>query len=156
MVGIVDEGAGRDFYYQVVAVCAVFIFSGARPAVGGAPVVLAGEIEQGVEAFDGLKVDVAAPSAVAAVRAALGDVFLAAEADAAVAAVARLDVNFRLVNKHSTRISYIVRGAASIGIKKGWRGSHPYLCRRDYWFYQVTCTFRPLKCTVPSAVAKRV
>jgi hypothetical protein len=48
----------------------------------------------------GYEDDVAAASAIAAIRAALWDEFLAEEGDAAVAAVAGLRVNFDLIYKH--------------------------------------------------------
>jgi len=53
----------------------------------------------------GLQDDAAAASAVAAARPALGDVSLAMERDAALAAVAGLRVDFYLVNKHEMGVS---------------------------------------------------
>ena len=60
-------------------------------------VILADEI---VQVVVGLQNHAAAASAVAAARAALGDVSLAVERDTAFAAVSRLRVNFYFVNEH--------------------------------------------------------
>ena len=62
--------------------------------------VSAGEIEEGVLIGVGEEDDAAAVAAVAAVGAALGDVFLTAEGEAAVAAVAGLDFNDGFVDEH--------------------------------------------------------
>ena len=57
------------------------------------------EIDQGVEVLVGHQPDAAAVAAVAAVRAAERDELLAAEADAAVAAVAGDDLDFGFVDE---------------------------------------------------------
>ena len=57
------------------------------------------EIDQGVEVLVGLHPDIAAIAAVAAVGAAERDELLAAEGDAAVAAVARGDGDFNFVDE---------------------------------------------------------
>ena len=62
------------------AALAVLTFIGSRDA----------EVRQGVHALDRLEVNAAAQAAVAAVRAAKGNEFLAPKADAAAAAVAGL------------------------------------------------------------------
>ena len=117
--------------------------------------MLAGEVEQGVEIFDGLKVDMSSSSAVAAVGPALGDKFFAAEADAARAAVARLDVDFCLVDKHGfvVRPAYIV---LLLSIYKKRMAVAILFLLSGFWGFQVMCTFRPRKSTVPSVVAKSV
>jgi hypothetical protein len=57
------------------------------------------EIDQGVEVLVGLQPDAAAVAAVAAVRAAQRDELLAAETDAAIAAVAGGDGDFNFVDE---------------------------------------------------------
>lgn len=66
-------------------------------AVLGTEVALVAQVHQGVEALVGDHIDTAAITAVAAVGTAEGDVLLAAEADAAVAALARLDADIRFI-----------------------------------------------------------
>src|SRR5439155_4783656 len=68
-----------------------------RPVV---PAVL--KIQQRGEALISHKDHVAAAAAVAAVRPAFGHKFLATEAHTAIAAIAALDVDDRLVNEHDT------------------------------------------------------
>ena len=66
----------------------------------GLPVMLAGEIEQGVNTIFCNEIDPAAGPAVAAVRPAFRDIFFASEADATMTAVTGLNKNFRLIDKH--------------------------------------------------------
>src|SRR6185295_4671942 len=56
-----------------------------------------------------LEADVAAATAVAAARAALGHVRLAMEGHAAFAAVTRLRINFDLINKHAVELKALNR-----------------------------------------------
>jgi hypothetical protein len=72
--------------------------------------MLAREIHKGVEILDRLKIDVSAPSAVAAIRAAFGDILFSAEAQTPIAAVACLNVDFYLIDKH----------ISCLDNKKGW------------------------------------
>ena len=60
---------------------------------------LVAEVDQGVEVLVGLQPDVAAVAAVAAVGAAERDELLAAEADAAIAAIAGSDRDFSFVDE---------------------------------------------------------
>jgi len=62
-------------------------------------VLLELEVEQGGQALGGLQEDVAAVPAVAAVRAAVRNVLLPAEAPAPIPAVPRLHVNLDLINE---------------------------------------------------------
>jgi len=62
--------------------------------------MFAGKIQQGVEVFGRLKIDVSPPTAVAAVGATFRNVLFAAEAQTAIAAIACLNPDFCLVNKH--------------------------------------------------------
>jgi hypothetical protein len=57
------------------------------------------KIHQGVHIFHGNQIDAAAIPAIAAVRAAHGDIFLAPEANGAIATITRFYTHFRLVNK---------------------------------------------------------
>ena len=68
-------------------------------AAFGLEMLLVAKVDEGVQAFVDLGDDVAAVTAVAAVRAAARDVFLPTEADAAGAAVAGFDVDFCLIEK---------------------------------------------------------
>jgi hypothetical protein len=77
-------------------------------------VILADEI---VEVVVGLQDDAAAASAVAAARAALGDVSLAMERDTAFAAVPRLRVNFYFVNEHEIILPRLATHAVSNPLK---------------------------------------
>jgi hypothetical protein len=62
------------------------------------------KIHQGVHILHGNQIDAAAITAVAAIRAPHGDIFLAPEADGAITAIPRFYTNFRLVNKsHNLR-----------------------------------------------------
>jgi hypothetical protein len=65
-------------------------------------VVSAGKIQQRIEIFHRLEIDVSAFSAVSAVRPTLGDALFTPEADAAVAAVPCFNPDFCLVYKHAS------------------------------------------------------
>ncbi len=94
------ERAAGNFDDQVFSRVAVHALAHARVAARrdeARDVILPDEI---VEVVVGLQDHAAAASAVAAARAALGDVGLAMERDAAFAAVPRLRVNFYFVNEH--------------------------------------------------------
>jgi len=58
-------------------------------------------IQQSIRALVDGKDDVAAATAVAAVRSAVGHIFFAAEGHTAVAAVARLAINLYIINQHN-------------------------------------------------------
>ena len=99
--GVEDECADGDDDDGGGAVFAVHFSSASVAAVAGLPDGLEAERDEALLAAVGAEDDVAAASAVAAVGAAHGDIFLAAHAGAAAAAVAGLDVNFSSVCKHS-------------------------------------------------------
>ena len=58
----------------------MFIVAGAWLAVFGVPVVFRSKVEEGVEVFDGLEVDIAASASIAAVGATFRDEFFSSEA----------------------------------------------------------------------------
>ena len=87
MVRVLSGGAGHVFLLALLAVL-------------GMPVMVAAEIDEGVQAGPGAHDDVAAIAAVAAVGAAARHAGLAAERDGAVSAVTALDVNLSFVDKH--------------------------------------------------------
>jgi hypothetical protein len=95
-----DLGAGRDAHDQLVAVGAVAQRALAVASAVGLVMGLALERLQVAVGVVAEQHDVAAVPAVAPVRAALGNVRLATERHAAVAAAARLDVDARLVVQH--------------------------------------------------------
>ena len=105
-VGVVDQRSRRDGDDQVLAVGAGHVLALAGLAVLRLPVVPAGEVQQRVLVRGGLEVHVAAVAAVAAVRPAFGDELLPAEAHAAVAAVAGLDVDFGFIDEHRSAFSH--------------------------------------------------
>ena len=92
-----SRGNGQE---HVRAVAPVAVASRAGLAVFGVPVRLKGVAAQVALVFVADEHDVAAVPAVAAVGAALGQEFFAAEAQAAVPAVAGAQVNFRFVDEH--------------------------------------------------------
>ncbi len=66
----------------------------------GLPVMFACEIQQRVEVFIGEEVNISSFSAIAAVRAALGDIFFAPETETPVSAIACLNPDFCFIYKH--------------------------------------------------------
>ena len=92
-----SRGNGQE---HVRAVAPVAVASRAGLAVFGVPVRLKGVAAQVALVFVADEHDVAAVPAVAAVGSALGQEFFAAEAQAAVPAVAGAQVNFRFVDEH--------------------------------------------------------
>src|SRR5579862_9061721 len=99
-IGVENHGADGDFQDQVVAGFAVAIGAFAMAAAIGAEFAIVAVAQQCVVVGIGFEIDVAAIAAVAARWAAAGDVFLATERDAAVAAIAALHRNFGFVNEH--------------------------------------------------------
>ena len=100
MLGVENQRAGRDVDDQIVAAESGHFLAHAGLAAFGLPMMPAGEIEQGVLVRIGDEDDAAAVAAVAAVGAALGDVFLAAEGDASVPAVAGFHLNDGFIDEH--------------------------------------------------------
>ena len=91
-VDVDDHGADRHEDRVVLAALAVALLAHAVLAALRAELLLVAEIDQRVEVFVGFQPDVAAVAAIAAVGAAERDELLAAETDAAVAAVAGMTV----------------------------------------------------------------
>src|SRR5262245_32867085 len=100
-VAIGDDGAEGHFQDHVVAAGAVTVRALPVGAALGVVVALVVVIEQRGQRGIGLEPDAAAVTAVAAVGAAIGNEFLAAEAHAAGAPVAALDEHIDLVDEHT-------------------------------------------------------
>ena len=96
---LIDLGADRHFQDGIGAIGAVTVLAHAGAAIFCKKVLLVAVVDQRVETIDGLHHHVAAIAAVAAVRAAELDEFLAAKRDAAVASGAGTDVDLSLVEK---------------------------------------------------------
>ncbi len=99
VVLVEDLGADRDLEHHVGRGGARPVLAHAVAAGLGLEVLLVAVVDQGVEAVDAFDHHVAAASAVAAVRPAELDEFLAPERHAAGAAVAGADEDFGLVEK---------------------------------------------------------
>ena len=99
VVFLVDLRAGRHLQRDVGALGAGHVAAHAVHAGLGLEVLLVAVVDQRVQPVDRLDPDVAAAPAVAAVRPAELDEFLAAERHRAGAAVAGADVDFRLVEE---------------------------------------------------------
>ncbi|MCY1236842.1 hypothetical protein D9M72_495150 [compost metagenome] len=99
VVFLEDLGADRHLQRHVVAAGAGAVATHAVLAGLGLEVLLVAEVDQGVETVDGLHPDIAAATAIAAVRSAELDELLAPERDGACAAVAGADIDFRFVEK---------------------------------------------------------
>src|SRR6185437_10573642 len=90
---LIDLRADRHFEQGVRAVGAMTILAHASLAVLGVEVLLVAIVDQRIESLDGQHNHVATLAAIAAVRAAIFNEFLAAERHAAVSTVARADIN---------------------------------------------------------------
>ena len=102
-VVVEDLRADRNAKLDVVAVRAVLLPAAAGTAAAGGEPLLAREARQVAPARIGHGDDVAPAAAVAAVRPALRDMLLTAEAEPAVAAAARLDADLGSVVEHRLR-----------------------------------------------------
>ena len=120
VLGVDDHGAGRDGKDQVLGRGPVAIGPGAALAAGGLPLLAMGQGGEAVDALLGHEDHAAAVAAVAAVGAAARDVFLPAEADAAVTPVARLEPHFHFVNKHKRQESVSPRGGFGKMADNSW------------------------------------
>src|SRR5215472_4307715 len=96
---VVDLRADRHFENDIGAVGAVPVLAHAGAAVGRGEMLLVAVIDQRIKPIDRFGDDIAALAAIAAVRTAEFDEFLAPERDATVAAVAGANVNLGLVEK---------------------------------------------------------
>src|SRR5258708_3576993 len=101
---LVDLRPGRHLQHDIAAVRAVAVLAHAAAAVLGFEMLLVAVIDERIEPVDRLQDHVAALAAVAAVRPAELDEFLAPERHAAVAAVARADVHLGFMEEfHDAR-----------------------------------------------------
>ena len=114
--------AHGNFQNKIVARGAVHAFAHAVGAARCLEVVFEAVVEQRRNRLVGLEHDVAAVAAVAAVGAALGNMSLTAEAQAARAAVTALHVNAYFVYEHSVPIDIV-------GAYRRLRAACPSLCR---------------------------
>ena len=88
---ILDHGAQRHLDDQILGIFAVAQACAALAALRGHILAFIAEIHQGGQMIVRHKDDVAAPAAVAAVRAACGHEFFAVEAHRTIAALARME-----------------------------------------------------------------
>ena len=98
-VGVLHDRADRDGDHDVLRAAAGSVAALAGTAPLGDVVLLVLQVQQGPAAAHGPEDHIPALAAVAAVRPATGHEFLPPEADAALAAVTRLDVDFRFVDE---------------------------------------------------------
>src|SRR6185437_2531018 len=101
------DGHAHD---RVIAARTRHLLAHAGQAVLGADVLLVAIVDQRVEVFDRFGPDIAALAAIAAVRSAIFDELLAPERDAAVTAVAGLDIDLGLVEEsHAADFRSVLR-----------------------------------------------
>ena len=97
--------AWRNPEDHVIAIGTGAVLAHAVATLLGAEVLLIAKVDERVEVFDALGPYVAAATAIAAIGTAKLDKFLAPEADAAVAAIARLHINFDNIEElHAARL----------------------------------------------------
>ena len=94
-----DLGADGNLDHQVLASGAGLVAPGAALAAGRLEMLGVAKVDQRIEALDRLEDDVAALAALAAVRTAIFDIFLAPEADRARPSAARADEDLGLVEE---------------------------------------------------------
>ena len=98
--GIFDKCSRGDGYYNVLSAFSVHFRALAVFAVLGCKFALIAECKKGVCTLVNSDDNITAPAAVAAIRTACGYIFLAAEGNGTVTAVACLYVNFNFIYKH--------------------------------------------------------
>src|SRR6516165_6092527 len=100
-IGVTRRAVGRGLEMRIAeaAVGAVPVLAHAGAAIAGGKMLLVAVIDQRVEAVDRLRGHVAAFTAITAVRPAEFNELLPPERDAAIAAIARADVDLGLVQK---------------------------------------------------------
>ena len=129
-------GADRQLHDHAFARAAGAVLAHAVMADLGLEMLLIAEIDQGVEIGDAFDDDIAAASAVAAVGAAVLDVFLTTEADGACAALTALDENLGLIEKlHGVRRG-IWKTRDSGNQKRGMADHSPFF---EYGFFWGDC-----------------
>ena len=99
-VAIADDRAGRDVNIEVVGIGTGAVGTLTMLAPFRSPVALARQMSEIREALHGADDHVPAASAVTAIGAAPGRIFLAPEAEAAVASIAPADLDRHAVDKH--------------------------------------------------------
>ena len=102
-----DNGADRHANGGIAACLAGHLPAHAVLAALGAKLALVAKIDQGVQAFVGDQPDAAAGRAITPIRTAKWNEFLAAKADAAIAAIAGLDANTGFIDELHDRESGI-------------------------------------------------
>src|SRR5581483_1564597 len=96
---IADHGADRHAQLEIVAGGAIAVRGAAAPTVGGPVDAREAVVDERVDVAVGARPDAAAAPAIAAVRTAAADVFFAAKMRHAVAALAGVHLDFRLVDE---------------------------------------------------------
>ena len=96
---VFNKRTGRHLDNMISAVASVFFLALSVPPSFGHKMRVVTKINEGAEPRGGFNDNIAAISSIAAVRAAFGDKFFPAKADAAVAAVAALYKKFGLINE---------------------------------------------------------
>ena len=99
-IGIAHDGANRHAQHDIVGAAAVLLGARAMVAAFAFIMRLVAEVDQRAQAFVGTQNNGAAFAAVAAGRTALWHIFFTAEGNDAVATVASLDVDLRVIIKH--------------------------------------------------------
>src|SRR5690606_27161043 len=99
LVLLEDLGADRDTQHDILPAGAGALRAHAVPAGPGEEMLLEAEVDQRVQPIHRLGPDIAALAAVAAVRPAIFDEFLAAEGHAARAPAARADIDLGEIEK---------------------------------------------------------
>ena len=100
VLGIEDDRTRRDGNHEIFGRSTMATGAAARLTAGRVPSAAMGQWGKAVGVFLGHHDDAAAITTVATIRPAAGDIFLPAEADAAVPTLARLHKNFHFVDKH--------------------------------------------------------
>src|SRR5690606_28645354 len=113
VLGIVDLRAHRNLQHDILALGAGALAPHAVHAGPGPEVLAVAIVDQRVQPLHGFCPDIAATAAIAAVRSAELDEFLAAERDAAGAAIAGTHVDFRSVEKFHPVCRFMLRRACS-------------------------------------------
>src|SRR5690606_30624875 len=112
LVLVKDFGAGGVAQHLVLSAAAGALLAHGMLAALGPKLQLVADVVEGVEPVDGLRPDIAASAAIAAIRAAELDELLAPEADTAGAAAARADIDLGEIQELHVRASQTARGRA--------------------------------------------
>src|SRR5207253_2481380 len=127
--------ADRDPDHQIVAAGTGLVTAGAALAARRLEMLGVAEVDQGVQPLDRLEDDVTALAAIAAVGAAIFDIFLAPEGDGAGAARARADEDLGLVEKMHGRAcrgrERRGEGRRATGLLRCARNDDPIIARSE-------------------------